>query len=67
MLFVFSSPFAGAGREYALSSSKNPSGSFAGTANTDARYSTFNDVAGSQHFTYVNYASQSEKITILPL
>jgi hypothetical protein len=62
MLFVFSSPFAGTGREDTLSSSKTPSGSFAGAANTDARYSIFNDVAGSQHITYVNDASQSERI-----
>jgi hypothetical protein len=62
MLFVWSSTFAVAGREDILSSSKTPSGSFAGPDNTDARYSTFNNVAGNQHITYMNYASPSERI-----
>jgi len=50
------------GREDIPSSSKTPSGFFAGAANIDARYGTFNDVAGDQYITYVDHTSQSEKI-----
>jgi len=33
-----------------------------GAVNADARYSTFNNIAGNQHITYANHAPQSEKI-----
>jgi hypothetical protein len=59
MLFFRCSTF---GREDIPSSSKTPPGFFAGAANIDARYGTFNDVAGDQYITYVNHASQSEKM-----
>jgi hypothetical protein len=57
------STFANAGGEDIHSSSKTPSGFFAGTVNTDPRFGTFNVVAGNQHITYVNHdASQSDQI-----
>jgi hypothetical protein len=59
MLFFQCSTF---GREDIPSSSKTLSGFFAGAANIDACYGTFNDVAGDQYITYVNHTSQSEKI-----
>ena len=62
LLFIWHRTLAAAGREDILCSSNTPSHSFAGAANIDTHYSTFNDVAGNQYITYVNHTSHSEKV-----